>query len=133
MNAVSFEGAEIERFYWEGLSEKELRFQHCLACGHRWLPPSEECPLCLGSEWEIQKASGAARLISWVIYHVPPHPDFTDLVPYNVALVELDEGPRTITNLTGVDDWESIAPEKKLELTWETYEETPLARFRVAR
>lgn len=121
----------VESFYWEGMKSGELRFQRCEKCGNTWLPPMEECPRCLSSHWEVAAAKGAATLVSWVIYHVSPHPKFADKVPYNVAVVELDEGPRTVTNLVGVDRWDAVFPGARLKAVVDMDEEMPLVKFRV--
>jgi uncharacterized OB-fold protein len=89
---------KIEAAYLAGLSEGRLLLQVC-ACGHAWLPPREACPACLAARWTWQAASGSGRLKSWVVYHTAFHESFRDRLPYNVALVELDEGPRMITNV----------------------------------
>ena len=123
---------QVNHWYWEGLAEGELRFQHCRDCGLAWLPPTEECSRCLSSSWELRRSSGSARLISWVRYHVAPHPGFKDRLPYNVAVVELAEGPRTVTNLVGVQDWSALAAGMQLELEIEQDDGVFLARFRVA-
>ena len=88
--------------YLAALTEGRLMLQVC-ACGHRWLPPREACPACLTTRWTWQPASGNGRLKSWVVYHVAFHDSFRDRLPYNVALVELEEGPRMITNVLGDD------------------------------
>jgi hypothetical protein len=108
-------GVEVTPFtapFWEGLRDGVLRFQRCGACATPRLPPSPECPVCLaaGSEWE--SAAGGGRLVSWVVFHRAFHPSFTDRVPYEVAVVELDEGPRLITNLVGFDGAEPSIDER---------------------
>jgi uncharacterized OB-fold protein len=92
---------EIDTIYaahLAALAEGRLLLQAC-ACGHVWLPPREACPACLEARWTWQAASGTARIKSWVVYHTAFHESFRDRLPYNVALVELDEGPRMITNI----------------------------------
>lgn len=85
--------------YWSALRGGQLLFQAC-ACGARWLPARPECPSCLKSEdWRWTPSRGLGRVVSWVVYHVAYHPAFAAQLPYNVALVELDEGPRLITNI----------------------------------
>lgn len=85
--------------YWEGLARGELRYQRCPGCGHRWLPPREDCPRCLRHDpaWEV--SAGRGRIVSWVVYHQAFHEAFASRLPYNVAVVELDEGPRLVTNV----------------------------------
>ncbi|WP_159992652.1 Zn-ribbon domain-containing OB-fold protein [Roseomonas sp. 18066] len=85
--------------YWAALQEGRLTFQRCQQCRHAWLPPRGECPECLEADWAWEQASGAGRLVSWVIYHRAFHDWFRDLVPYNVAIVELEEGPRLISSV----------------------------------
>ncbi|SFI49604.1 Zn-ribbon domain-containing OB-fold protein [Nocardioides psychrotolerans] len=89
----------VNQPFWTALERGELTFQRCGSCGGAWLPAREECPRCLAAEpgWEV--ASGRGRIISWVVYHHAAHPGFADRLPYNVAVVELDEGPRLITNI----------------------------------
>lgn len=87
--------------YWEALADDVLRFQACADCGEHWLPPRPQCWRCLGDHWHWMNASGRATLVSWVVYHTVYHPAFEDLVPYTVAVVQLDEGPRLIAGLVG--------------------------------
>ena len=58
------------------------------------MPPRAACPACLGSQLDVADRAGRRAAKSWVIYHVAFHEAFRDRLPYNVALVELDEGPR---------------------------------------
>ena len=94
--------------YWKGLEEGELRHQRCRTCSNVWLPAREECPRCLSDDLGWEASSGRGRIISWVLYHQAAHPAFADRVPYNVAVVELDEGARLITNI--------LAPEQELAI-----------------
>jgi uncharacterized OB-fold protein len=112
--------------YWQGLAAGKLQFQHCNRCNCAWLPPREECPQCLHADWRWQTASGWAKLISWVRFHIAYHPAFKDRVPYNVAIVELEEGPRLVSNLVGGGE---PAIEHKLRLVIEKEGEVSLPRF----
>jgi uncharacterized OB-fold protein len=81
----------------EALAAGRLTFQRCRACGHAWLPPSEECPSCLSPDHGWEDASGQAQLVSWCTYHRTPLPEFESELPYTVYLVALAEGPRLIS------------------------------------
>jgi uncharacterized OB-fold protein len=116
----------IHTQYASALAAGRLTLQLC-ACGHFRLPPSAACPACLGNSWTWQAAQGGARLKSWVVYHVAFHPDFRDRLPYNVALVELDEGPRMITNILA--DNAVLQPELRLRFVAPKPGESALARF----
>lgn len=85
--------------YWLSLEEGVLKYQRCLACGNAWLPIRSECPRCLEANWELTPSTGRAKLVSWVVYHTGYHPYFEDKLPYAVAVVELEEGPRLIASL----------------------------------
>lgn len=118
--------------YWDSLTNGVLSFQRCTACGHAWLPARSECPGCLGENWQWEQAAGGAKLISWVVYHVAYHPAFANRLPYNVAVVELDEGPRLISNVVGIDDAEKLKIDQRLQLTVEDESGTAVPRFRPA-
>ncbi|WP_181711247.1 Zn-ribbon domain-containing OB-fold protein [Roseovarius sp. TE539] len=90
------------------LEEGRLTFQRCSDCGHAWLPARHECPACWSTNHDRQEASGRATVVSWVVFHVAFDPRFKDRVPYNVALVDLDEGPRMTTNIIEIPEGEDI-------------------------
>ena len=126
------ERTELTAPYWEALEAGELVFQRCSECGNAWLPARTECPRCLAPAWSWEKASGDGRLVSWVVYHRSYHPAFADRLPYNVAIVELEEGPRLISNITGVQGGEGLEADMRLHLNVERQGVVPLARFKIA-
>jgi len=105
-----------------------LHLQRCPA-GHTWLPPREHCPTCLATAAEMVTASGAATLVSWVVYRRSFDPATDDRVPYNVALVELAEGPRLLTNLVGVGESPDLAAGAPLRLRSEPEGDVAAPRF----
>jgi uncharacterized OB-fold protein len=92
--------------YWEAAKQHRLSLPRCEDCEQHWFPPSRSCPHCLSANFTFQDVSGRGKVYSFVTFHRPYHPAFTEEVPYVVALVELDEGPRLLTNILG------IAPEE---------------------
>ena len=84
--------------FWEGTRAGELRLQRCDECRQVYFPPRPFCPKCASRKVSIFKASGRAKLYSYVINHRPA-PGFT--LPYAIAVVELAEGPRMMTNIVG--------------------------------
>jgi uncharacterized OB-fold protein len=122
------EQTELNRPYWEGLDRGSLLFQRC-DCGHAWLPARRFCPSCLQDSVRWASSTGAGRLVSWVVYHTAFHEAFADRVPYNVALVELDEGPRLITNI--VDTHDKLRADARVALQIDRDDGLALARFRV--
>jgi uncharacterized OB-fold protein len=119
---------ELNRPYWDALREGRLMFQRC-GCGHAWLPARRECPSCLrpGAHWEC--ASGRGTLLSWVVYHTAYHPAFAERLPYHVALVQLEEGPRLLTRIADGHGRLSGDAPVELQVGWEG--EVPLATFRL--
>lgn len=113
--------------YWDALERGRLLFQECEA-GDRWLPPRAHCPRCLSDAISWTPAAGGARLLSWVIYHRAYDSSFERLLPYNVALVELEEGPRLLTNVVELDA-SGLAVGMRLRLQIEREEGVALARF----
>ena len=119
-----------DAFFWEGVNRGELLLQHCVDCGARRHPPGPMCPACRSTRWEARAASGRGRLLSWVIPHEPLLPGFER--GYVVGLVELEEGPRILTNLTGIDRGQ-VRNDMALEATFEEIEPgVTLHRFRPA-
>ena len=115
--------------YWDSLTQGALSYQHCMTCGHAWLPARTECPHCLAADWCWKPAAGGAKLISWVVYHMSYHPAFQHRLPYTAAVVELDEGPRLISNVIGVSDAESLKIDQRLCLVIEDESGTAVPRF----
>ena len=87
------------KHFWEGTRAGVLRLQHCNACKKAYFPPRPFCPACGTRDVVVFQASGTGTLHSYVIHHRPT-PGFTP--PYSIAFVELDEGPRMMTNIVGV-------------------------------
>jgi uncharacterized protein len=119
---------EAGRPFWEGLSAGALTFQRCKACGKGWLPARSHCPHCLSDEWAREKSHGQARLISWVVYHMAYHPAFAQRLPYIVAVIQLDEGPRMISNIVQAKP-ESLKIDMALSLVIENESGVSVPRF----
>ncbi|MFI7102865.1 bifunctional MaoC family dehydratase N-terminal/OB-fold nucleic acid binding domain-containing protein [Streptomyces sp. NPDC050161] len=86
--------------FWDGVAAHTLLIQRCTGCGRLRLPWLPGCPDCGGQEWDTVEAGGAGTVHSYVVMHHPPFPAFDP--PYAVALVELAEGVRMVSNVVGV-------------------------------
>jgi uncharacterized OB-fold protein len=107
--------------FWEGTQAGELRLQSCDDCRHTYFPPRPFCPKCGSRKVSIIKAAGKAKLFSYVIHHRPA-PGFTP--PYAIAVVELDEGPRMMTNIVGCPQTpDALLLDMRLEVTFEKQSE----------
>ncbi len=85
--------------YWRSARAHALELPFCMACEQAFYPVQVRCPRCLGSGWEWRKVSGRARIYSWIVVHQVYDPSFASRVPYITAVVELEEGPRLVTNI----------------------------------
>ncbi len=85
--------------FWETRQGQALRLQRCLDCGTFRHYPRAYCPDCLSSETEWVAASGRGTVYSFAVVHRAFHPAFKDDVPYVVALIDLEEGPRMLSDL----------------------------------
>ncbi|HOJ52519.1 MAG TPA: Zn-ribbon domain-containing OB-fold protein [Syntrophales bacterium] len=118
--------------FWEGCKRHQLVFQKCTSCGHvRW-PPSHICPLCHAFATEEVVSAGRGKIYSYVVYHFAYHPALVEELPYVVALVELEEGPRILSNIVG-ENLSDLDCELPVELIWDEQGEIPLPKFRVRR
>jgi uncharacterized OB-fold protein len=89
------------RPYWAAARRHELTLPYCTACAAFHYYPRAVCPSCLSGGLEWRRVSGRGRLHTFTIVHRGPK-DFPLGTPYVLAVVELDEGPRLMTNLVGV-------------------------------
>lgn len=102
-------------FWFEAAREHRLVIQRCAGCGDLRHPPGPCCPKCGSYDWDTVEASGRGRVHSYVVSHHPRHPAFPP--PYVVALVELEEGTRLVTNLVGAAP-EEVEIDMPVALEW---------------
>ncbi len=89
--------------FWQAARERRLVIQRCTACNRfRW-PPEVACYECGSLEHEWAAVSGRATLYTWTVAHPPLLPYFQRRAPWPVAVVQLEEGPRLVTNLVDVE------------------------------
>jgi uncharacterized OB-fold protein len=89
--------------FWEALKRHELRLQKCEDCGALRYIPAEICPRCASQACAWTPVSGRGRIYTYTVIHRGPTPAYQAEAPYVIAHVELDEGPRVISNLVGCD------------------------------
>ena len=92
------------REFWEGARKHELTMQRCNDCGHVRYPINNVCPKCLSGRFSWQTLSGEGKILSYIVFYQKYSPAFADDLPYNVALIQLKEGPRMFGNIVGVDE-----------------------------
>jgi uncharacterized OB-fold protein len=119
--------------FWDGCKSGELRLQRCRACAHTYFPPRPFCPSCASRDVEVYAASGKATLYSYVI-NQRPRPDM-GTEPHSIAVVELAEGPRMMTNVVGCPQTpEALQLDMPLQVVFEPQsDEITLPLFEPAR
>jgi|SRR5580704_6052378 uncharacterized OB-fold protein len=94
---------EEDKPFWEAARRHELVLPQCLDCGNTWFPPYRSCPKCWSFNREFVVASGKGRVWGFVEMMYPFFESFENDLPYNVVLVELEEGPRVFSNIVDID------------------------------
>ena len=85
--------------FFEAAARGQLMLQRCSDCGEHHFPITEVCTRCLATELDWVEASGDATLFTFGVMHHLYHPGFAGEIPYNVAVVELAEGPRISSSI----------------------------------
>jgi len=121
---------EASRPFFEGANRHELMLQRCTICGAYLYPVKLRCDLCLNTSIEWVEASGKGRLYSFGLMHQLYDPRFADEIPYNVALVELEEGIRIVSNVVGCPSSE-LRIDMPLQVTFEDInDEVAIPKFK---
>ncbi len=92
---------EESKWFWEACARHELYVQKCGDCRTVRFYPRALCPSCLSSRTDYLRASGRGRVYTFTVTHQNQAPGFRDELPYVMAYVELEEGPRVLTNVVG--------------------------------
>ena len=118
--------------FFAGGATNSLMIRHCFDCDAFIQPGARICPMCLGEDLDWRTASGKATLHTFGIMHQRYHPGFEPEIPYNIAVVELEEGPRLFTNVVGCPNGD-LKVGMKLAATFEQVSEgVYLPKFRPA-
>lgn len=103
--------------FWEATRRQQLVVQRCDQC-ERWAwYPRERCPGCLADSLSWTSVGGAGTVYSFNVMRKPGNPMQADLVPYVIALVDLDEGVRLSTNIVGCAP-EDVRCDQRVQVDW---------------
>jgi len=119
--------------FWEATKEHRLLVQRCRDCQQYYFYPRPLCVHCLSRNVEWRQVSGRGRVHTFVINHRPPR-NYPLPAPYVIGIVELDEGPRMLSNIVGVQaDPQHVRCDMPVEVVFEDItDEISLPRFRPA-
>ncbi len=118
--------------YWEGLREQKLMLPRCRACRRAFFYPRVLCPYCHAADIEWFQASGRGKLHSFEIGYQSFNKAFKVKPPFVLAMIELEEGPRMMSNLVGIEpDPKKIRCDMPVEVVFEKQtDEITLPLFR---
>lgn len=88
--------------FWDGCADRRFVLPRCDDCGDFVWYPRRFCPFCRSAAVTATEVSGHGSVYSFTVLRRGVGP-FRDAAPYVLAVVELDEGPRLMTNIVGVD------------------------------
>jgi len=118
MNPVPATGthsSRSDRRFWASLKNHRLELPRCGECGRFHCPAHDRCPHCLSDRLEWVPVAGTGFIYSHAIFHQLYHPSFESVLPYNVAIIELDEGPRLISSVRAPKELVRIGKRVRLE------------------
>lgn len=123
---------EASQPFFDGARQGKLMIMRCESCGAYRYPARDRCDVCWSTATAWVQASGRGTVYTFGVMHQLYHPGFKDELPYNVAVVELEEGPRLTTNLVGVAN-DAIRAGMPVAVTFDRLtEEVTLPKFRPA-
>lgn len=119
------------REFWRATKQGELRYQKCDDCKTIVFYPRRHCTGCLGNNLSWHTASGKGTVYSYSVIRQSYHPFFRNEIPYTVAWIDLDEGPRLLSNIVGVDDpLNDVSIGQRVEVEWEEHEDVSIPLFK---
>jgi uncharacterized OB-fold protein len=84
--------------YWDGCAQGELRYQCCAGCGHVQCIPRSLCEQCQSRDLQWRASTRMGTVLTFTTVYRAPLPAFKDMVPYVIAIVDMDEGFRVMAN-----------------------------------
>jgi uncharacterized OB-fold protein len=120
---------EENRWFFEACARRELVLQRCTPCGTLRYYPRALCPKCLSAKTEYQRMSGRGKVYTFTVTYQNQAPGFRDELPYVMAYVQLDEGPRILTNIVHTDP-QTVKIGMPVEVVFEDFDEgLAIAKF----
>lgn len=114
--------------YWESATREEFVLPHCRDCDQVFFYPRRWCPGCFSQNLDWRQGSGRGRVYSFSVVHQAPFPAYQADVPYVLAVIELEEGPRMMANVLHCDPQE-VRVGLAVEVTFEARGEMKIPQF----
>ena len=84
---------DLTRPFWDAINNRRLEIQRCQDCKRYHQPPVGLCPICRSSNLAFEPVSGRGTIYTYTITHDARQPAFSEIQPYAVVVVELEEQP----------------------------------------
>ena len=119
--------------FWRATKDHELRYQVCDDCAAVVFYPRRHCTQCLGGALSWRTSAGQGEIYSFSVVRLSRHPFFGPRAPYAVALIDLAEGFRMMSNVVGpADPGAELSIGQRVALEWEDHDELAIPLFRPA-
>ncbi|MBV1877264.1 MAG: Zn-ribbon domain-containing OB-fold protein [Pseudomonadales bacterium] len=115
--------------FWAGTKEKEFRYQQCDNCETVIFYSRRHCTGCTSGNLVWKKAAGTGTVYTFSIVRQSYHPFFRNMAPYTVAFIDMDEGPRILSNVVGIDA-DEVKIGQRVQLEWEEHEALNIPLFK---
>lgn len=122
---------EASQPFFDGARAGKLMLMRCAECGEFRMPARMHCDACLATATEWVEASGRGTVRTFGVMHQKYHAGFLEETPYNLAVVELEEGPRLVTNIVETAN-AAIAVGMPVTVAFTDYDDVSLPKFRPA-
>lgn len=120
---------DIQKPFFKGLAENKLLIPYCKACGKAHFYPRSACPHCWSEEdYDWREASGTGSVHTFTIVRANPAPAFVSMLPFPIAVIELDEGVRLLSNIVGDYEDTEIGDRVEVEFVKRDGQSLPLFR-----
>jgi len=106
--------------FWDATKQHQLTYQTCNRCKGVIFYPRRHCTTCGNLETTSNVSNGLGTVYTFSVVTQSRNPSFIELVPYALAYVDLDEGFRIMTNITGVKDpIQDVKCGMRVKVKWE--------------
>lgn len=120
----------LSKVFWDGCKQEKLLYQHCEDCGEVIFFPKYLCPNCMSHNLEWLESKGKGKIDTFTVTYNFAPPAFMAEVPYCVAIIDMDEGYRMMSNIVKCD-FDELECEMPVEVVFDPVtEEVTLPRFR---
>ncbi len=117
--------------FWAATRSGRLVYQQCAQCDTVVFYPRRHCTGCTSGRLEWKTSKGTGTIYTYSVVRQSYHPFFRSQVPYVVAWIDLDEGPRLVSNVLGISAPDLSLIGKRVRVEWETHESVSIPLFRL--